>query len=88
MTSLNPNKWVPSKKKFFIPVKVLSRKFRGKFLAYLKQAELQFFGTTADLRALLPLLRLARRERTDLIPHSVATCVAHRGFVQTNYLKS
>lgn len=22
-------KWVPSKKKFFIPVKVLSRKFRG-----------------------------------------------------------
>nr|WP_211093717.1 transposase [Cohnella fermenti] len=43
------NKWVPSKKKFFIPVKVLSRKFRGKFLAYLKQAELQFFGTTAEV---------------------------------------
>lgn len=32
------NKWVDSKKKFFIPVKVLSRKFRGKFLSYLKQA--------------------------------------------------
>ncbi len=31
-------KWVDSKKKFFIPVKVLSRKFRGKFLFYLKQA--------------------------------------------------
>lgn len=34
----NLNEWVNSKKKFFIPVKVLSRKFRGKFLYYLKQA--------------------------------------------------
>jgi hypothetical protein len=32
------NQWVDSRKKFFIPVKVLSRKFRGKFLYYLKQA--------------------------------------------------
>ena len=30
-------KWQPSRKKFFLPVKVLSRKFRGKFLALLKQ---------------------------------------------------
>jgi hypothetical protein len=30
-------KWVNSKKKFFLPVKALSRKFRGKFLALLKQ---------------------------------------------------
>ena len=30
-------KWVDSKKKFFLPVKALSRKFRGKFLALLKQ---------------------------------------------------
>lgn len=44
------NKWIPSKKKFFIPVKVLSRKFRGKFLAYLKDAQLRFFGTTAALQ--------------------------------------
>ena len=29
--------WVHSRKKFFIPVKVISRKFRGKFLFYLKQ---------------------------------------------------
>lgn len=29
-------KWQPSRKKFFIPVRVLSRKFRGKFLALLK----------------------------------------------------
>jgi hypothetical protein len=30
-------KWVNSKKKFFLPVKAVSRKFRGKFLALLKQ---------------------------------------------------
>ena len=30
-------KWQSSRKKFFLPVKVLSRKFRGKFLALLKQ---------------------------------------------------
>ena len=29
--------WVDSRKKFFLPVKALSRKFRGKFLALLKQ---------------------------------------------------
>lgn len=37
-------KWRNSKKKFFIPVKVLSRKFRGKFLWYLKQEKLEFYG--------------------------------------------
>ena len=31
------NKWRKTSKKFFIPVKVLSKKFRGKFLYYLKQ---------------------------------------------------
>lgn len=31
------NQWRTSSKKFFIPVKVLSKKFRGKFLYYLKQ---------------------------------------------------
>lgn len=44
----NVGKWIDSKKKFFIPVKVLSRKFRGKFLFYLKQAysnsNLFFYG--------------------------------------------
>lgn len=43
------NEWVSSKKKFFIPVKVLSRMFRGKFLYYLKQAyydkKLEFHGS-------------------------------------------
>ena len=42
-----------SKKKFFIPVRVLSRKFRGKFLYYLKHAfnngMLNFYGDSSDL---------------------------------------
>ena len=37
-------KWVSTRKKFFIPVKVISRKFRGKFLALLKKEQLDFFG--------------------------------------------
>ncbi|MBU3178948.1 transposase [Clostridium estertheticum] len=36
--TFNGNRWINSKKDFFIPVKVLSRKFRGKFLFYLKEA--------------------------------------------------
>ena len=35
-------KWKSSKKKFFLPVKVLSRKFRGKFLALLRELKLEF----------------------------------------------
>ena len=35
--SFDNTKWVKSKKKFFIPVKVISRKFRGKFLYYLNK---------------------------------------------------
>jgi hypothetical protein len=42
--------WVHSRKKFFIPVKVLSRKFRGKFLYYLKQAMLEFHGSISYLQ--------------------------------------
>lgn len=33
----NNNRWRSTSKKFFIPVKVLSKKFRGKYLYYLKQ---------------------------------------------------
>lgn len=36
--------WKDSRKKFFIPVRVLSRLFRGKFLHRLGQADLQFHG--------------------------------------------
>jgi predicted Zn-ribbon and HTH transcriptional regulator len=36
--------WKNSKKKFFLPIKVLSRKFRGKLLHGLRQANLRFYG--------------------------------------------
>lgn len=36
--SLDGRRWINSNKDFFIPVKVLSRKFRGKFLYYFKEA--------------------------------------------------
>jgi hypothetical protein len=52
--SLDGKRWVPCKGEFFIPVKVLSRLFRGKFLAYLKEArdrgELVFPSTIAHLK--------------------------------------
>jgi hypothetical protein len=42
-------RWTSSRKKFFIPVKVLSRKFRGKFLYYLKQADLEYHDAISHL---------------------------------------
>ncbi|MCL4166781.1 UNVERIFIED_CONTAM: hypothetical protein GTU68_007802, partial [Idotea baltica] len=36
--SFNGKKWVKSRRKFFLPIKVVSRLFRGKFLALLKKA--------------------------------------------------
>jgi len=47
-------RWIPCKGEFFLPVKVLSRLFRGKFLAYLKEAhekgKLVFPGKVAHLK--------------------------------------
>jgi len=42
-------KWRNTRKKFFIPVKVLSKMFRGKFMAYFKEAKLNFYGEMEDL---------------------------------------
>ena len=35
---MDGQRWISTRKSFFVPVKVASRLFRGKFLAYLKQA--------------------------------------------------
>jgi hypothetical protein len=43
-------KWVTGSKKFFLPVKVMAKKFRGKFLHYLSNAELRFEGEQACLQ--------------------------------------
>jgi len=45
-------KWVDRGDKFFLPVKVMSCKFRGKFLYYLKQAKLEFNGSQEYLAEL------------------------------------
>lgn len=48
------NKWQCSSRKFFIPVKVLSKKFRGKFLYNLKQYyienKLEFYGELKEFK--------------------------------------
>ena len=48
------NRWISSSKKFFIPVKVLSRVFRGKFLSKLKEAysqgDLKLLGNNLCLK--------------------------------------
>jgi Putative transposase len=55
-------RFIPSRKKFFIPVKVLSRKFRGKFLAFLKAAfqegALKFYGKIESLSGKINFLAL------------------------------
>jgi hypothetical protein len=59
--------WISCRQEFFLPVRVLSRLFRGKFLCYLKQAfdqgKLQFFSDLkplADAKAFAQFLRANR----------------------------
>lgn len=51
--SLDGVRWINSRKKFFIPVRVLSKKFKGKFIAKLQHAyfnkELKFMGEIKEL---------------------------------------
>jgi hypothetical protein len=51
--SLDKSKWIASRKGFFIPVKVISRLFKGKFLHYLKEIyfskKLKFVGLIREL---------------------------------------
>jgi len=50
--------WVNSGNDFFLPFRVLSRKFRGKFLHYLKKEKLKFFGEQGYLSDPMHLLNL------------------------------
>lgn len=66
--SLDDRRWVRCRKGFFLSVRVLSRLFRGKFLAYLRKAfgsgKLRFHGKLSDLadpEAFNKLLATARR---------------------------
>jgi hypothetical protein len=66
--ALDHSRWVAARHGFFLPVRVLSRMFRGKLLAFLKQSyrsnQLCFPGTLAELstpRAFHSLLGALRR---------------------------
>ena len=61
--------WIPSQQHFFLPVRVLSRVFRGKFIAGLRRLfqkrQLQFFGACqqlSDAKAFNTFLRTLFRE--------------------------
>ena len=43
-------KCVEKEEDFFIPVKVMSRKFRGKFLSHMKETKLDFYGKKQRIR--------------------------------------
>ncbi len=43
------NKWKEKKEDFFIPVKVMSKVFRGKYLYYMKKEKLEFYNKMKEL---------------------------------------
>ena len=43
------NTWKEKKEDFFIPVKVMSRVFRGKFLSYMRKEKIEFYGNNQYL---------------------------------------
>lgn len=43
------NKWKEKEENFFIPVKVMSRVFRGKILDYMRKEKMEFYGINKDL---------------------------------------
>ena len=66
--ALDHSRWVASRRRFFLPVRVLSRMFRGKLLAFLRhsyrRSDLCFAGKLAELstpRAFHSLLGTLRR---------------------------
>ena len=67
--ALDRSRWIASRHNFFLPVRVLSRMFRGKLLAFLKQSyqrnQLCFSGTLAPLsqpRVIHSLLSALRKK--------------------------
>ena len=62
------SRWIPSRARFFLPVKVLGKLFRGKFLAFLASAfrkkKLQFAGALAHLATPSAFDRFLRQLRS------------------------
>lgn len=73
------SRWIHSRQSFFLPVRVLSRVFRGKFVAGLKRCfrnnQLQFFGTCqplSDAQAFNAFLRTLFRK--DWVVYAKPPC--------------
>jgi hypothetical protein len=62
------SRWIPGRERFFLPVKVLGKLFRGNFLAFLSAAfrkkKLQFVGALANLKQPVAFERLVRQLRS------------------------
>ena len=67
--SIDGQSWVSCKENFFLPVRVLSRLFRGKFLSYLDNAfangEIRFFGKLERLAEASSWRRFLRHRRSS-----------------------
>ena len=65
------SRWIACRRQFLLPVKVLSRLFRGKFLDYLKsafhQGELSFHGELKPLGEQQQLHRLAKANGSERV---------------------
>ena len=63
------SRWIPSRARFFLPVKVLGKLFRGKFLAFLASAfrkkKLQFAGSLGHLATPSAFDRFLRQLRSQ-----------------------
>jgi hypothetical protein len=78
--SLDGKRWISSRKNFFLPVKVMSSLFRGKFLAYLEESynagkpgSLQPHQVlTGAVQVLLAKLRRYRRRLPSLLHSHLA----------------
>jgi len=73
--SADGSRWVACGPNFFLPVRILSRRFRRKFLALLRQAfadgKLEFFGQSADLAELARFQAwLQKSKKTDWVVYA------------------
>ena len=69
------SRWIACRKNFFLPVRVLSRLFRGKFLAFLsdarQQSRISFYGQCERLADSREFERFAKRlKKSDWVVYS------------------
>jgi hypothetical protein len=71
--SQDQQRWIDSRKNFFLSVRVLSRLFRRLFLAQLAEADLKFHGQLAGLNSKAELKRhIARTRKQDWVVYAKA----------------